>query len=308
MTSHLYECRVMHHRFTPKAHQLLYRIFLFAIDLDDLPALSRRLTFFSLNRANVYSFREGDYLPTNAPLHRPGARAPSTPASVPARKAACTLKQRVVDYLAAHDVDLTGGRVILVTLPRVFGRLFNPVSFYFCYDRSGEPVAALAEVTNTFREMKPYFLGPGAKVLKFTEGRDGTTEFRRRTPKYFYVSPYSDVDIEFDFILRPPSGRLAIQIDDFNGPTRTLTSTLTGTRHALTNTRLAWFTLKYPLITLKIISLIHWHALLLWMKRVPWFAKAARAGDQRELYHPHSSLSSPASPKAEMPETAKANA
>ena len=57
---------------------------------------------------------------------------------------------------------------------------------------------------------------------------------------------------------------------------------------------LAWFTLKYPLITLRIIGLIHWHAFRLWWKKVPWFAKAARPADQRDLYRPHGSLPRPA--------------
>ena len=71
---------------------------------------------------------------------------------------------------------------------------------------------------------------------------------------------------------------------------RTLTSTLTGKRRPLTDARLAWFTFKYPFITLKVIGLIHWHAWRLWLKNVPWFAKAARAMDQRDLYRPHASL------------------
>jgi DUF1365 family protein len=280
MQSCLYECHIMHRRFAPKAHRFLYRIFLFAIDLDELDALHRRLAFFSVNRPNIYAFRERDYLPTGEPLHNSRTAAPA-PAI-----AAASLKERVTAFLAANGVDLAGGRVMLVTLPRVFGYLFNPVSFYFCYDRSGAPVATLAEVTNTFKEMKPYVLGPPTQA--------GTGDaFRLRTPKYFYVSPYSEVDVDFDFILHPPAARLSIRIDDYVGPSRTLTSMLTGERRELTNARLAWFTLKYPLITLRVISLIHWHALLLWMKRVPWFAKSARADDQRALHRPHSSIAQP---------------
>lgn len=280
MRSCLYECHVLHARFAPKAHRFLYRIFLFAIDLDELPTLHRRLPWFSHNRANLYSFRDRDFLPVTEPLH-------PSPASTPGQKApdhAPSLKARVLAYLAERGVDLPEGRVVLVTLPRVLGFLFNPVSFYFCYDRSGACVATLAEVTNTFREVKPFFLGRDTQ-------RDGA--FRLRVPKEFYVSPFSDVDVAFDFILRPPGERLAIQIDDYIGASRTLTSTLTGPQQALTGTRLAWYTVKYPLLTLRIIALIHWHALLLWAKRVKWYPKAARAADQRGLYRPHASLAKP---------------
>lgn len=282
MKSCLYECRVMHQRFSPRAHRFDYRIFLFALDLDELEQAPPRAGLFSLNRRNAYSFRDHDYLPVHEAKFEPSAVpvARSSPvAPLPDRP----LRQRVEAYCARQGVDIAGGRVILVTLPRVFGYLFNPVSFYFCFDRAGRPAAAIAEVTNTFREVKPYFLGPDTDAA-------GQGEFRVRVPKHFYVSPFSDVDVAFDFTLRTPGDRLAIQIDDYVGETRTLTSTLTGPRRELTTARLAWFTLKYPLITLRIIALIHWHAFRLWLKRVPWFAKSARAADQRALYRPHQSL------------------
>lgn len=283
MKSCFYECHVTHARFAPRRHRFAYRLFLFAIDLDELGLLQRRLRFFSVNRRNFYSFRDTDYLPTGEPLHpaRRGDSAPTPAAGTGAT--AAQLKARVIAWLAERGVDLAGGRVLLVTLPRVLGYGFNPVSFYFCADRAGHPVAAIAEVTNTFREIKPYFLGPETQV-----GSPG--EFRLRCPKNFYVSPYSDVDLDFDFSLRPPDDRLAVQIDDYAPSGRTFTSMISGRRREITGPRLVWFTLKYPLITVRVITLIHWQALLLWLKRVPWFAKAARAAEQRELYRPHPSL------------------
>lgn len=280
MLSGLYECQVMHARFSPKRHRFVYRIFLFALDLDELETLHRRLPWFSVNRRNLYAFFERDFLPAGEPLHNRSRSAIENP-----RSKIENLKSRVVTALADRGIDLTGGRVLLVTLPRVFGYLFNPVSFYYCYDRTGACVAVISEVTNTFKEMKPFFL------LQPQAAGTGRA-FHLRTPKHFYVSPYSDVDVEFDFTLRVPGERLAVQIDDYTGNTRTLTSVLTGTHRPLTGSRLAWFTVKYPLITLRVIALIHWHALRLWLKRVPWFGKAARAADQRDLYRPHASIAS----------------
>jgi hypothetical protein len=295
----------MHARFSPRPHRFLYRIFLFAIDLDELPLLHRHLALFSFGRRNLYSFRDGDYLPTGEALHHAPLPPVTSAAPLPHRKSDIgNLKSRVLAHLAASSptLDLTGARVVLVTLPRVFGYLFNPVSFYFCYDRTGTPVAALAEVTNTFKEMKPYVLGPECRqpaTGNSTQEKNNLSpappppapvSFALRTPKHFYVSPFSDVDVAFDFTLRPPGKNLSVQIDDYVGPERTLTSTLAGPRRELTGARLAWFTLKYPALTLRIIALIHLHAALLWCKRVPWFAKSARSADQRALYRPHSSI------------------
>jgi DUF1365 family protein len=269
----LYECRVMHHRFSPKVHRFDYRIFMFGIDLDELDGLDRSVGLFGVNRRALYSFREGDYLPTAETLHN--GRGSATPGAGP------RLKDRVIAYVGQHGVDLAGGRVLLVTLPRVAGYLFNPVSFYFCYGSDGLPKAAIAEVTNTFKEMKPYFI---------PAQQESANEFHDRVAKEFYVSPFTDVDVSFDFNLKAPGDRLSVQIDDLDGPRRTLTSTLTGQRLPLTGGRLALFTLKYPLITLKVIGLIHLHALRLWLKRVPWFAKAAKAETQKDLYRPHASI------------------
>jgi hypothetical protein len=262
LRSCLYECSVMHHRLEPKEHHFRYRIFMFALDLDELEAASARVAGFSRNRWNFYTFRDDDH------LKLPGAEA--TP-----------LREKFTAWLGEHGVTLPdGARITLVTLPRVLGYIFNPVSFYFCADAAGAPLCAVAEVGNTFREMKLYLL------------REPTGEnfFRLTTPKHFYVSPFSALDLSFDFKLRVPGETLDIHIDDRAGERRVLLSALTGRRAPLTTARLCWFTLKYPLITLKVIALIHWHALWLWLRRVPWHPKAADADLQRDVLHPHASL------------------
>lgn len=269
---------MLHERFAPKQHRFVYRLFYLAIDLDELPSLARRSVLFSINRTNVFSFREADYLPLHEPLHNPSGRS-AVPAAI---EKPSTLKERVRQFCLAHGADFgPHGRVLLVTLPRVFGYLFNPVSFYYCFDKDGDAACAVAEVTNTFKEVKPYFI-PTAK--------SGTNSplFRWRGPKDFYVSPFSRLGL--DFQLRTPSEKLAVQIDDYEHGKRILHTTLTGDRAELSTAHLTWFTFKYPLVTLAVIARIHWQALVLWLKRVPYFAKAADAHRQRDLYRPHISI------------------
>jgi len=266
MNSCLYECSVMHHRLEPKEHRFRYRIFLFALDLDELDEIAGKIPFFSRNRWNLYTFCDRDHL-TLA-----GGEAAST-------------RENLVRYLEGHGISLPArARITLVTLPRVLGYIFNPVSFYFCHDADGQPLCSVVEVGNTFGEMKPY-------LLRELSGADA---FRLVTPKHFYVSPFSALDLAFDFKLRVPGERLEIHIDDREGERRVLLSALTGKRSPLTSWQLAWFTFKYPLITLKVILLIHWHALLLWARRLPWHRKSDHRELQRDVLRPHASLSATA--------------
>lgn len=259
MNSCLYECEVMHHRLEPKENHFRYRIFMGAFDLDEIDALAARIPFFSRNRWNLYTFRDSDHLPLGR--H--------------------TVRENLDVFLAQHDITLPpAARVTLVTLPRVLGYIFNPVSFYFCATAEGAPICAVVQVGNTFGEMKPYLLREPA----------GENSFRLITPKHFYVSPFSALDLAFDFKLRVPGETLDIHIDDREGDRRVLLSALTGKRTPFTPAKLAWFTIKYPLITLKVIGLIHWHALLLWLRRLPWHRKGANIDLQRAVLRPHASL------------------
>jgi uncharacterized protein len=261
VNSCLYECSVMHHRLAPKVHHFQHDIFMFYLDLDEVDALAHRLHLFGHNRAGVYNFRDAD--------HEPAGQNP--------------LKERIVGFLRQNGIDPGPAcRVMLLTLPRMLGYIFNPVSIYYCFDSAGKPICSIAEVGNTFREMKLYLLRSG-------ELQNGTT-FSKVVPKHFYVSPFSSLELSFDFRLKIPGDKLDIKIDDRDGEAKVLISTLTGKQVELTNKNLWWLTLKFPLVTLKVIFLIHWHALRLWLKRVPFHRKSANAPLQKQVLRPHSTL------------------
>ncbi|KAF0179257.1 MAG: hypothetical protein FD161_1356 [Limisphaerales bacterium] len=295
----------MHHRLAPKEHHFRYGIFQFCLDLDELDTLSTRLRLFHRNRPALYRFNDRDHLPS------PGSsRREEAPSPIGKRKAesgnqsqslltsaatqpkphlpspisdSLSAKATLLAWLASQGLPLPADtRVLLLTHCRVFGYIFNPVSFYFCLDAQDRPLCAVAEVGNTFGEQKPFLLGP--------EHFDGDGRFRRIVPKHFYVSPFFALDLAFDFKLRVPGEQLDIHIDDREGDRPVLLTALTGRRVPLTDGNLARLTLKYPLVTLRVITLIHWHALKLWWKNVPWHRKAANPHLQQGVFNPHESL------------------
>ncbi len=277
MRSALYPCTVAHRRFFPKPHAFAHRVFLLSVDFDEWDLLAARLRLLSVDTRGFYALRDADFLPTGEPVHNPR--------SEPAQEVSSglTLKERLFVRLAAHGVVAPpGSRATLVAMPRTAGYQFNPVSFYFVEDASGAPLAALAEVTNTFREVKLYPMGPEC----LTRDADGAPIFRLRTRKDFYVSPFSPPDGEFEFILHPPGGTLRLRVDHWQDGRRSLSAPITGERRELTDSRLLWETLLCPFVTLKTMALIHVHAGLLWLKRSPWWAKAAGADRQTDLRRP----------------------
>ena len=255
--SALYACTVMHHRLSPKEHRFVHRIFLLLLDLDDLPETAGRITGFTHNRRGVFEFRDRDHL------------------TLPACGSA-PLRDHLLAWLRERGAPLPAEvRVSLLTLPRVFGYVFNPVSFYFVREAAtGRPLHAVAEVRNTFGELKPYLLPPATP-----DGR-----FVLRAPKHFYVSPFSSLDLTFQFDVRLPGDHLDIRVDDFDGEAPVLRSALTGSRQPLTTASLWRASLACPLVTLKVTFLIHWHALRLWLKKIPWHPKAAHPELQRDHF------------------------
>jgi len=257
MNSCLYECEVMHHRSSPKVHQFSYRIFMFGLDLDEIETLAHKLKFFNHNRHGVYAFFDRDHLPFKN----------------------VSTRENLQEFLAQSGLTQSLGRVHLVTHLRTLGYLFNPVSFYFCYDENNQPLCVVPEVGNTFKEMKPFFLGPAS--------RRSPDQFQARITKNFYVSPFTKLDSEFDFDLNFPDDQLRIQIDDYEADSRFFISTLRGQRVPLTDAKLFLFSLKYPLITLRVVFSIHLQALLLFLKKIPFLRKSRNAELQQNLFTAH---------------------
>ncbi len=245
ITTSLYECRVNHTRVSPKKHSFTYRVFMLAIDLDDFP----RTPLLSRNRFNLFSIENRDHINTDP---------------------TATTRENLVAWLAENGTEIPcDSKITLVTFPRVLGYSFNPVSFYYVSSKKGAPLAAVAEVTNTYREMKLYPISKSAP----------NGAFDRTIAKAFYVSPFSDPNDTFHFRLGQPGKNWDITIDNLTNGKPSLHSSIIGLRCPLTTARLAWFALKYPFLSLGIIFGIHFQALLLFLKKVPHFPKATPVSD-----------------------------
>jgi len=259
MNSCLYKASVMHNRLKPKAHRFHYNIFMFYIDLDELDLLTKKHWMLSRNSFNLFSFRDKEHL--QLPIDKPDTSK--------------TTKEHIITYLKQNGFEFVDQRIMLLTNLNILGYNFNPVSFYFVLDKNNRAECAIAEVGNTFREMKPYFLGQDTLT---------GTNFRLNTTKYFYVSPFIGHDTNFDFTLANPGEKLNIKIDDYKNNERFFISTLTGTKRALNSINLLFYSLRFPLLTLRIIALIHWQALLLWLKKLPYHKKSENINLQRDVF------------------------
>jgi uncharacterized protein len=233
----LYFGEVMHARLKPIGHRFSYRVMSLLVDLDRLDAADRQSWLFGVNRAALYSFNEADH----------GERDGSA------------LRIYAQRCAAAHGIDLTGGRVLLLCYPRLLGYTFNPLSAYFCYRADGELALMIYEVSNTFGDIHAY-------VLPVKPGESSDAGVRQTQEKLLYVSPFIGMAMRYHFRVSPPGDSVKLRIleTDRDGPL--LAATFNGCRRALTTATLLRSFCSLPLVTLKIVAAIHWEALRLWLK------------------------------------------
>ena len=233
----LYVGEVMHARLKPLGHRFSYRVMSLLIDLDRLDAADRQSRLFGVNRAALYSFHEADH----------GERDGSS------------LRRYAHRRAAESGLNLTGGRVLLLCYPRLFGYTFNPLSVYFCYHASGQLILMIYEVRNTFGDIHAY-------VLPVRSDEINAAGIRQQQDKLFYVSPFIEMPMRYHFRVSPPSEQVRLRIleTDREGPL--LAATFHGRRRALSTRALARSCCAMPLFTFKIIAAIHWQALRLWLK------------------------------------------
>ncbi|WP_288841485.1 DUF1365 domain-containing protein [uncultured Deefgea sp.] len=233
--------QVMHQRLRPAQHRFVYPVFCLRLNLARLGDIE--VSGFGLNRWRPVAIYTQDYGP----------------------KDGSDLEHWMRDVLAQNGIT-ADGEIWLHTFPRVFGFVFNPVSFWYCYDRQGGLRAVLAEVNNTFGETHQYLIAAHDEQCI-------AADTRLECIKMMHVSPFCEVQGHYQFGFRDTAKTAWVGIDYFDGDGLLIKTAVGGQRADLNRQTLWRALLAQPLLTLGVFARIHWQALHLWRKRVPFFSK-----------------------------------
>jgi len=220
------------------------------LDIDRIPEQMAKTPWTGYNRFHWAAFHERDHFGNTNLLPR----------------------ERLIQDAAAHGVVLPDGPVYLLTHLRCLGYCFNPISLYFCYQPDGTLETVLAEVNSTFGETRNYWLTARNRL-------PGETSLRYRCPKTMHVSPFMDMNLDYEFVLTRPAETLVAHmntIEQGNERNSLFDATLTLEHHPWNSRNVGLALARHPWMTAKVIAAIHWEALRLFVKKVPVFTHPGR--------------------------------
>lgn len=232
----LYRGRVMHRRLRPRVHAFRYRVFWILLDIDRLDEAAEKTRLFSIDRFNLLSFHPRDH----------------------GDKSVTRLRSQAQTMLAQAGIEGVDGPIRLLTMPRLLGFVFNPISVWYAHRADGRLAAVIYEVSSTFGERRSYVLPV-----------EGEGRFDQTCDKALHVSPFMRMDMHYHFKGRDPGEQLMLGIDGHDPEGLLIATAMSGERRALTDREILKAVLAVPFETLKVVAAIHWEALRLWLKGVP---------------------------------------
>lgn len=254
MNSRLYTGTIAHSRVRPKRNKFTYRGYFCYFDLAELDELDARFNRFGHNSRALVSFYDSDHGPRDGTPLRPW----------------------IDGLLGKVGIDLEGGQVGVLTIPRVLGGTFYPVAFWYCVHADGTTRAVLAEVQNTFRDHHNYLLHNHGEPYEWSD--------RSTHEKAFYVSPFvQQENVTHAFSVTAPEDTTRITVNDIVDGSLLLGTTLTLHAEEFTDAALLRTVVSLGPMSARALVLIHWQALKLAIKGVPFHGHTPPPAEETSL-------------------------
>jgi len=244
--SAIYSGKIRHRRFSPKDNAFEYDVFMMYLDTSEIETVFSLSPWWSLSHFAPVQYKRCDF--HIDAKHCSAKKLPSIDESV----------RNTVESTIGNRPD---GPIRMLVNLRYWGFNMNPLSTYYCFDSTGEKITAiLAEVNNTpWNERYAYVL----------TGNDFTNKQDIRFQKKFHVSPFNPIDMDYHWNSTTPDKTLALHLENWKDKEKVMDATLTLKREAITESSLNKILIRFPWMTVKIVSAIYWQALKLWWKGVP---------------------------------------
>ncbi|MEM7467922.1 MAG: DUF1365 domain-containing protein [Pseudomonadota bacterium] len=262
LQSAIYLGQVFHKRFAPVEHQLNYRAFYLLLDLDEASQMNSVSRWFGWNKRAWFAFREKDYGVVSANAY--GGRTYSSPDS---------LKAQYTELLATRDIAATKWSFKILTIPRILGYAFNPISLVYCRDEREQTRAMIYEVNNTFGERVHYVL----------PANEENSRIRHACDKEMFVSPFFNMDGDYQFDVGYPQEQLNFKIDYHVNNELALRASFAGKKLSFSSSNLARLAVSHSHTAIKVIAGIHFEAIKLWWKGLPLVSHVPMVNRNQDL-------------------------